>query len=1222
MITWTLLQNVARIAAENPLVARLTLVSIELALLAGGVALLIRLLRVRAPRLRALLWLLVLAKPILGLAIGTPMPLIHFQQPAVAEAVSSDVATGSAELDALVARQLEADRERLAALPAGAIIPASSEEASARNDRSPLQVAATSRTHQSLPIGSLLMGLWLAGVIGFVGLTIHDRIRIRKLRASASAPPDELMARFHALAKEMKLKYVPGLRFTDALESPALVGLVRPVVLLPRWLAEESDSRRLDWLLRHELMHWKLKDPVALVVRRMAEILFYFHPAVWCAGRKWEEAMELACDRALLKTEPDAHSYAQNLYEVLTHLKEVKTMKCSNGLFATRTQIGKRIAALLSNPFRSPARLSVFSVTGLVVVALFSLAIGLGIKEASQAQGLNPFAAAEPEESEKAALAGVLPKTPDNPLGVSGEVQARFVKTMQTFTLVSMGVAAYHADHNQVPAQPYNLTTPIAYLTKIPNDPFSSAPMHIVYDPKEPWAVTVYSVGPDGDSDEGKSLDPYDPFLDGDIPLYVSAAGNILPPDKGMDRIYEAYTSEDAIEKVKEMPEAGPKVRQLLEQTLIPEAKVRSRVSRAKADLRTVHVAMESYHIDHETYPDVMRSLTTPIAYLSTYFLDQFAEAMPPATEEAPAQPTPDPGPAYIKKVITPDYTAIHLYSVGPDGIDQRGELVYDPTNGTISPGDIVRTLKLGWYYRLENRALKKKVHEQLDQLNLLKSAVEAWYLEHRALPDSLEKLMAPVAYIKSVPEDVFVPGGPISYYLNKEKGLATIYSYGPDGDDDAGEKDLRGRFGMNEIPDADIALQISLSELGKRFPQEVTADIVEDDPMLKALLELKERDGRDNALIHYQLAGKLMPGVPRGDQIELIKQVLEQGWSEEANVLLPYIATFRPMFEEIRKGVALDYAMGIGWEKGPATPIPNFLAAQISAKILCVEGRYFESQGEYQKALDNYMTALTMGRDYSAPEGTLISHLISIAIESITLKQLHHLVASGNLHRTTLDYVLARLRLIEETQGTSADAFRSEANCWGWYMEQIREKPEEARKTIEDQPYFKGLSQEEMSALADRLEAEHNQLWDFEIQFIETPYWERDPEAHKQKREKMIASFHAMLQGPFRNFHEADVRALVTTSKLRETQLATALAAYKIDKKRYPIRLSALVPDYLKVLPMDPFNGEEYHYKPARDGSTYMLYSVGPDRKDEATVVVYDPTNGTLSGGDIFFKK
>lgn len=1214
MITWTLLQNAARIAAENPVLARLTLVSIELGLLAVGVALLIRLLRVRAPRLRALLWLLVLAKPILGLAIGTPMPLIHFQQPAVDEAVSSDVATGSAELDTLIARQLEADRERLTARPAGAILSASSEEASANKDRSLLQAATSNRTRQSLPIGSLLIGLWLAGVIGFVGLTIHDRIRIRKLRFSASAPPDGLLQRFHSLAKEMKLKLVPRLLISDALESPALVGLVRPVVLLPRWLAEESDSRRLDWLLRHELMHWKLKDPVALVVRRMAEILFYFHPAVWCAGRKWEEAMELACDRALLKTEPDARNYAEQLYRILENQHTRRRALCA-GLFATRTQIGKRIAALLSNPFRSPAHLGIISLAGLLVVAVLSLAIGLGFNKALTAQGLNPFEVGEPAEPEKTALTGVVPKTPDNPLGLSEEVQQKFVKTMQALALIAIGVEAYHADHSEMPAQPHNLTTPIAYLTKIPDDPFSNAPMHIVYDPKEPWAVTVYSVGPDGDSDEGKPFDPDDPFLDGDMPLSLGGAFNTLPPDKGMDRIYEAYINDEALEKVQEMPEAGPKIRHKFS-----EAKIRSRVSRAKADLRSIHTAMESYHIDHETYPDFMFSLTTPIAYLSTYFHDPFADVKAEVAEEGVAQP--DPGPGYVKKRFAQDYSAIYLYSVGPDGIDQQGELVYDPTNGTVSAGDIVRTIKLGRYYRIEDQGLRKNVSQQLDELNSLKSAVEAWYLEHRALPESLEKLMAPVAYIKSVPEDLFVPGEPISYYLDKEKGVATIYSYGPDGDDDAGEKELKGRFGMDEIPDADIYIQITLSELEKRFPRKVTSDIVKDDLMLQALLKLKEKDGRDNALIHYQLASKLMPPIPRGAQIDLVKQVLEQGWKEEANLSVPYIATFQPMFEEIRKGTALDYAMGIGWEQGPATPIPNFLAAQISAKMLCVEGRYFESQGEYRRALDNYMTALTMGRDFSAPEGTLISYLISIAIESISLKQLHHLVASGNLDRTTLDYVLARLSMIEETQATSAEAFRSEANCMGWIFKQMRKKPDEAQKMTKDMPYFKGLSPEAMSALADRLEVEHKRLWDFMIQFIKTPYWERDPEAHNQELEAMIASFHPLMKVAVPNFTEADVRALVTTSKLLETQIATALAACKIDKKRYPIRLSALVPDYFKIQPMDPFNGEEYRYKAAPDGSTYTLHGVGPDRKDEATAVLYDPTNGTISGGDIFFKK
>ncbi len=37
-----------------------------------------------------------------------------------------------------------------------------------------------------------------------------------------------------------------------------------------------------------------------------------------------------------------------------------------------------------------------------------------------------------------------------------------------------------------------------------------------------------------------------------------------------------------------------------------------------------------------------------------------------------------------------------------------------------------------------------------------------------------------------------------------------------------------------------------------------------------------------------------------------------------------------------------------------------------------------------------------------------------------------------------------------------------------------------------------------------------------------------------------------------------------------------------------------------------------------AREG---RFYSAGPDRKDQSAAVVYDPTNGTFSDGDIVFR-
>ena len=59
----------------------------------------------------------------------------------------------------------------------------------------------------------------------------------------------------------------------------------------------------------------------------------------------------------------------------------------------------------------------------------------------------------------------------------------------------------------------------------------------------------------------------------------------------------------------------------------------------------------------------------------------------------------------------------------------------------------------------------------------------------------------------------------------------------------------------------------------------------------------------------------------------------------------------------------------------------------------------------------DNYLTVLTMGRDYASPEGTtLISNLIGIAISGFATNQIGPLVADGWLGRDDLDACALRL--------------------------------------------------------------------------------------------------------------------------------------------------------------------------------------------------------------------
>jgi hypothetical protein len=40
------------------------------------------------------------------------------------------------------------------------------------------------------------------------------------------------------------------------------------------------------------------------------------------------------------------------------------------------------------------------------------------------------------------------------------------------------------------------------------------------------------------------------------------------------------------------------------------------------------------------------------------------------------------------------------------------------------------------------------------------------------------------------------------------------------------------------------------------------------------------------------------------------------------------------------------------------------------------------------------------------------------------------------------------------------------------------------------------------------------------------------------------------------------------------------------------------LTPDFLKSVPVDPFDGQPLHYR--KKGTSFKLYSIGPDRKDD----------------------
>ena len=366
----------------GPLVERLLFASLELAVLGLVMAVLIRVGRVRSPRLICLLWLLVLVKPLVSLSVGSPVAIAHVDASFPSAPVAAEYAVAPAG-PAVTERSnvpadtgIDDDRTTARATSVSGE-PADSTEGVASFSGRESASAARANPFANASLADALVAVWLAGVLLGLWTYLIARLRLHRFIRAANPAPRPAASLYRTLATQLDLRCAPRLLVTDSLESPAIIGLLRPTILLPAWLVTEGDARKLDWAMRHELTHWRWLDPLTVFIRDVVTILFWFHPAVWWAGRRLIEAMELACDRAMVRTVSDAADYAEQLFGIMQNLRDRRRPAVAGGLFATRTQVGTRIAALLDGSFACSPQLSVLSTLAVMVLAGVALAVGV-----------------------------------------------------------------------------------------------------------------------------------------------------------------------------------------------------------------------------------------------------------------------------------------------------------------------------------------------------------------------------------------------------------------------------------------------------------------------------------------------------------------------------------------------------------------------------------------------------------------------------------------------------------------------------------------------------------------------------------------------------------------------------------------------------------------------------------------------------------------------------
>jgi len=77
----------------------------------------------------------------------------------------------------------------------------------------------------------------------------------------------------------------------------------------------------------------------------------------------------------------------------------------------------------------------------------------------------------------------------------------------------------------------------------------------------------------------------------------------------------------------------------------------------------------------------------------------------------------------------------------------------------------------------------------------------------------------------------------------------------------------------------------------------------------------------------------------------------------------------------------------------------------------------------------------------------------------------------------------------------------------------------------------------------------------------------------------------------------KATARFMALEARIRAARVALAVERYRLQHGKPPESLAALVPEHLKEIPIDPFDGQPLRYR--QSATNYVVYSLGPDLQD-----------------------
>ena len=241
---------------------------------------------------------------------------------------------------------------------------------------------------------------WLAGSAASVIAMGTGLVGVERLRRSSRPAEEagEVARACRAMAGSLGIARRVGVAACDHLASPVLIGIVRPLILLPTAAFGVWSPEEVEMALLHELAHLRRWDNLANLLQRGVESLLFFHPVAWWLSAWVRLERESCCDRVVVARTGRPCRYAGMLASLAGSGREFGGRRAALGM-ADR-QVTTRIRRILNMEDR-PMRMTLPEGCGLLGASTIALALAFG-----GAQAAPPSGAAKAEDAARLALRG------------------------------------------------------------------------------------------------------------------------------------------------------------------------------------------------------------------------------------------------------------------------------------------------------------------------------------------------------------------------------------------------------------------------------------------------------------------------------------------------------------------------------------------------------------------------------------------------------------------------------------------------------------------------------------------------------------------------------------------------------------------------------------------------------------------------------------------------